>query len=99
MKIDRITIKLARVAETSSIEVSVKMPLLPSLEKLMLKSENEFLIYREYIKRNFDNLLDCLQLTYHSPIYRINSYYFLFISKRLYRIRLRSIHGFDTHSK
>ncbi|HET8859448.1 hypothetical protein [Marivirga sp.] len=37
------------------------------LEKLIYKSENEFIIHGIYIKRNFENLMDSLQLTYNNP--------------------------------
>src|SRR5690606_7421170 len=37
------------------------------LEKLIYKSENEFEIHGILIKRNFDNLMDSLQLTYNNP--------------------------------
>ena len=37
------------------------------LEKLIFKSGNEFLIQDIYIKRNFDLLMDSLQLTYNNP--------------------------------
>jgi len=37
------------------------------LENLIFKSDNEFLIQDIYIKRNFENLMDSLQLTYIKP--------------------------------
>ncbi|WP_430928956.1 hypothetical protein [Polaribacter marinivivus] len=37
------------------------------LENLIFKSDNEFLIQGIYIKRNFDNLIDSLELTYAKP--------------------------------
>ncbi len=37
------------------------------LENLIFKSENEFLIQGIYIKRNFENLMDSLELTYDKP--------------------------------
>jgi hypothetical protein len=37
------------------------------LENLIYKSENSFLIEDIYIKRNFENLMDSLQLTYNKP--------------------------------
>ena len=37
------------------------------LENLILKSESHFLIQGIYIKRNFENVLDSLQLTYNKP--------------------------------
>ena len=37
------------------------------LENLIFKSENSFLIGNIYIKRNFGNLMDSLQLTYNKP--------------------------------
>ena len=37
------------------------------LENLIFKSDNEFLIQDIYIKRNFENLMDSLQLTYNKP--------------------------------
>jgi len=37
------------------------------LENLIFKSDNEFLIQDIYIKRNFENLMDSLQLTYKKP--------------------------------
>lgn len=37
------------------------------LENLIYKSENLFIINGIYIKRNFENVLDSLQLTYHKP--------------------------------
>ncbi|GGG58024.1 hypothetical protein GCM10011414_29780 [Croceivirga lutea] len=37
------------------------------LENLISKSESHFLIQGIYIKRNFENILDSLQLTYNKP--------------------------------
>lgn len=37
------------------------------LENLISKSENHFLIQGIYIKRNFENVMDSLQLTYNKP--------------------------------
>ena len=37
------------------------------LENLISKSENHFLIQGIYIKRNFEQLMDSLQLTYNNP--------------------------------
>ena len=37
------------------------------LENLISKSENHFLIQGIYIKRNFENVIDSLQLTYNKP--------------------------------
>ena len=37
------------------------------LENLIFKSDNEFLIQGIYIKRNFENLIDSLELTYNKP--------------------------------
>ena len=37
------------------------------LENLISKSENHFLIQGIYVKRNFENLIDSLQLTYNKP--------------------------------
>ena len=37
------------------------------LENLIFKSENSFLIEDIYIKRNFENLIDSLELTYNKP--------------------------------
>src|SRR5690606_20393141 len=37
------------------------------LENLIFKSDNEFLIQDIYIKRNFENVIDSLQLTYNKP--------------------------------
>ncbi len=37
------------------------------LEKLIFKSDNEFIIHDIYIKRNFENVVDSLQLTYNKP--------------------------------
>ena len=37
------------------------------LEKLIFKNDNEFLIQGIYIKRNFENLMDSLELTYNKP--------------------------------
>jgi hypothetical protein len=37
------------------------------LEKLIFKNDSEFLIQGVYIKRNFENLMDSLQLTYNKP--------------------------------
>jgi len=37
------------------------------LENLIFKSDNEFLIQGIYIKRNFENLIDSLELTYNNP--------------------------------
>jgi len=37
------------------------------LENLIFKSDNEFIIHNIYIKRNFENVLDSLQLTYNKP--------------------------------
>ncbi len=37
------------------------------LEKLIFKRDNEFVIQGIYIKRNFENIMDSLQLTYNKP--------------------------------
>jgi len=37
------------------------------IENLISKGENHFLIQGIYIKRNFDNVMDSLQLTYNKP--------------------------------
>ncbi|OAD39450.1 hypothetical protein [Polaribacter atrinae] len=37
------------------------------LERLIFKSDNEFLIQGIYIKQNFENLMDSLELTYNKP--------------------------------
>ena len=37
------------------------------LENLIFKDDNEFLIQGIYIKRNFENLIDSLELTYNKP--------------------------------
>ena len=37
------------------------------LENLISKSESHFLIHGVYIKRNFENVMDSLQLTYNKP--------------------------------
>jgi len=37
------------------------------LENLIFKSDNEFIIHDIYVKRNFENVLDSLQLTYNKP--------------------------------
>ncbi|RED37664.1 hypothetical protein DFQ10_1272 [Winogradskyella eximia] len=44
------------------------------LENLIFKSENSFLIEDIYIKRNFGNLMDSLQLTYNKPEIQIKYY-------------------------
>jgi len=44
------------------------------LENLIYKNDNEFIIQEIYIKRNFENVLDSLQLTYNNPV--INSKYY-----------------------
>tara|TARA_R110001583_G_scaffold171794_3_gene325535 strand:- start:1902 stop:2597 length:696 start_codon:yes stop_codon:yes gene_type:complete len=51
------------------------------LEKLIDKYDNEFLIENIYIKRNFDNLLDSLELTYQSTK-KMNKYYTEFWERR-----------------
>ncbi|MEE9363710.1 MAG: hypothetical protein V3U92_14010 [Cellulophaga sp.] len=37
------------------------------LESLIFKSYNEFIVHNIYIKRNFENVIDSLQLTYNKP--------------------------------
>ena len=37
------------------------------LEKLIFKRDNEFVIQEIYIKKNFENIMDSLQLTYNKP--------------------------------
>jgi hypothetical protein len=37
------------------------------IEKLILKNSDEFLIQDIYIKKNFENLMDSLELTYEKP--------------------------------
>jgi len=44
------------------------------LENLIFKNDNEFLIQGIYIKRNFDNVMDSLQLTYNKPELQIKYY-------------------------
>lgn len=51
------------------------------LEKLIYKSEKEFLIQDIYIKRNFEHLMDSLQLTYNKPEIQIE-YYLEFWNRR-----------------
>jgi len=51
------------------------------LEKLIDKYDNEFLIQGIYIKKNFDNLLDSLELTYQSKK-KQNKYYTEFWKRR-----------------
>jgi len=51
------------------------------LEKLIDKYDNEFLIQNIYIKRNFDSLLDSLELTYQSANNE-NKYYAEFWKRR-----------------
>ncbi|WP_274474588.1 hypothetical protein [Mangrovimonas aestuarii] len=51
------------------------------LENLISKSESHFLIEGIYIKRNFENLMDSLQLTYNKPEIQ-NKYYAEFWNRR-----------------
>ncbi|PRP67150.1 hypothetical protein [Nonlabens agnitus] len=51
------------------------------LENLIFKSDNEFLIQGIYIKRNFENLIDSLELTYNKPE-RQTKYYAEFWNRR-----------------
>jgi len=51
------------------------------LENLIFKSDNEFLIQGIYIKRNFENLMDSLQLTYNEPE-KQSKYYAEFWNRR-----------------
>ncbi len=44
------------------------------IENLILKSDNEFLIQDVYIKKNFENLTDSLELTYEKPEIQTNYY-------------------------
>lgn len=50
-----------------TIHESFKMFGYGKLENLIFKSDNEFLIQNIYIKRNFENVMDSLQLTYNKP--------------------------------
>jgi hypothetical protein len=52
-----------------------------NLEKLIDKYDNEFLIENIYIKRNFDNLIDSLELSYES-LKTENKYYVEFWQRR-----------------
>ncbi len=51
------------------------------LNKLIFKSEKEFLVQNIYIKRNFWELIDSLQLTYNKPETQ-SKYYFEFWKRR-----------------
>tara|TARA_R110001583_G_scaffold194998_1_gene368393 strand:+ start:790 stop:1485 length:696 start_codon:yes stop_codon:yes gene_type:complete len=51
------------------------------LEKLINKYDNEFLIQGIYVKRNFDNLLDSLELSYNN-LNTENKYYVEFWERR-----------------
>lgn len=51
------------------------------LENLIFKSDSEFLIQGIYIKRNFDNVIDSLQLTYNKPE-KQSKYYSEFWNRR-----------------
>jgi hypothetical protein len=51
------------------------------LENLIFKSDNEFLIQDIYIKRNFENVMDSLQLTYNEPEIQ-SKYYSEFWNRR-----------------
>ena len=51
------------------------------LENLIFKSDNEFIIHDIYIKRNFQNVLDSLQLTYNNPEIK-TKYYAEFWNRR-----------------
>ena len=52
-----------------------------NLEKLINKYDNEFLIQNIYIKKNFDNLLDSLELSYNT-LKTENKYYVEFWKRR-----------------
>ncbi|SNR37821.1 hypothetical protein [Lutibacter flavus] len=52
-----------------------------NLEKLINKYDNEFLIENIYIKRNFDNLIDSLELSYKN-LKTENKYYVEFWERR-----------------
>ena len=52
-----------------------------NLESLIFKSDNEFLIHGIYIKRNFENLIDSLELTYGKPEIQ-SKYYTEFWNRR-----------------
>jgi hypothetical protein len=51
------------------------------LEKLIFKRDNEFVIQGIYIKRNFENIMDSLQLTYNKPE-KQSKYYAEFWNRR-----------------
>jgi hypothetical protein len=51
------------------------------LENLISKNENHFLIQGIYIKRNFENVMDSLQLTYNKPEIQ-SKYYAEFWNRR-----------------
>lgn len=51
------------------------------LENLIFKSDNEFLIQGVYIKRNFESVMDSLQLTYNKPEIQ-SKYYAEFWNRR-----------------
>lgn len=51
------------------------------LENLIFKGDNEFLIQGIYIKRNFENVMDSLELTYNNPEIQ-NKYYSEFWNRR-----------------
>ena len=52
------------------------------LENLISKSDNHFLIQGVYIKRNFENVMDSLQLTYNKPEIQ-TKYYAEFWNRRI----------------
>jgi hypothetical protein len=52
-----------------------------NLEKLIDKSDNEFLIRDIYIKRNFENLIDSLELSYNNDLIK-EKYYKEFWKRR-----------------
>ena len=51
------------------------------LENLISKSDNHFLIHGIYIRRNFENVMDSLQLTYNKPEIQ-SKYYAEFWNRR-----------------
>ena len=51
------------------------------LENLIFKNGNEFIIQEIYIKRNFENVMDSLQLTYKNPEIK-SKYYSEFWNRR-----------------
>jgi len=76
------------------------------LEKLIFKSDNEFIIQQVYIKRNLDDLLDSLELTYNNLEIQSSKYYSEFWNRRksentdsvIYEI-IREINSIRTNSE